>query len=69
MSLNFIDYKNNLKITQVNEGCPIGGLRLHVSEPDNIDYNTIIFDLSRDDVVILMRHLNAYIETGELMRI
>jgi hypothetical protein len=32
-------------------------------------YEKTEFNLNRDDIVILIRHLNAYLETGNLMNV
>ena len=66
MSLIFFDHNATMKIEQVREDDLI---RIFVSQPNGLDDDTIIFDLKRDDLIILMRHFDAFVNTGELMRV
>ena len=63
MSLIFIEGNWAFQVQQKRDGVP--GLRLTTSYRD--DSQSI--DLNRDDILILIRHLQAYIEHSELMRV
>lgn len=67
--LNFYDGDSVLQITQIISGANVDGIRIFLSERDGVDDNTIMFDLQEDDIKILIRHFNAYIENGNLMRV
>lgn len=68
MSLTFFDCVGALNIRQV-ESPRVDHTGLRITITSKLSHDPIIFDLSIDDATILNRHLTAYVQTGELMRV